>query len=317
MHDQEELDALAEEAGVVSWRQMRLREGRSHRSAVHLRATTGRRVHRGVHVLAGLQPLDPYRRALAAVASAGPDAVPSHLLAAALLGLWEPPAAGAPAVVTRPRPRRGHRDLDVRVGHVLPEDLVAVHRPDGEGVLPAWSSDVRLPSCRLLVTSHLRTVADLAGDEERIIAVHAGERLLRRGMTLPPSLVERHPLLAACDVRSESPLETRARLVLTAAGLPPTTLQHEVVDPRTGRRVYVDLAYLGPGGEPRVAVETDGTSVHSAPDALYRDRWKQQLLEEHGFVVRRITWRDLELTPGDTVAGVRWALARAAGRAAA
>ena len=109
------------------------------------------------------------------------------------------------------------------------------------------------------------------------------------------------------DGRAESPLETRVRLACTDAGFPPTDLQHRFLD-GTGRTIAVaDMwwAELGLIGE------ADGLGPHSLPQALAKDRVRQndlQIWHPHVRIVR-FTWQDL-YRPG-YIASV---LARAARR---
>src|SRR5262249_49612157 len=105
------------------------------------------------------------------------------------------------------------------------------------------------------------------------------------------------------DGRAESPLETWLRLTLSDARLPPAQLQWPVRDGE-GRLARLDLAYP----RQRVDVEADGVSVHDQPGAVYRDRWRQNLLANLGWTVLRFTWTDLLQRPRYVVDTVRSAL---------
>jgi very-short-patch-repair endonuclease len=106
------------------------------------------------------------------------------------------------------------------------------------------------------------------------------------------------------DGLAESPLETRLRLVLTDAGFAPEELQHTV---RMDGRPFARLDLAWPSR--RVCLEADGRDVHSQPDALYRDRHRQNLLVAQGWTVLRATWQDLPENGGDVVEMVARALA--------
>ena len=110
--------------------------------------------------------------------------------------------------------------------------------------------------------------------------------------------------LPLADARSESPLETRLRLLLTRAGLPPESLQFEVRD-ATGRMVArVDMAWPGV----RLGIEADGRSVHGLPEALLGDRRRQNDLQELRWTILRFTWDDVVNHPQAVIAKVRWTL---------
>jgi very-short-patch-repair endonuclease len=72
----------------------------------------------------------------------------------------------------------------------------------------------------------------------------------------------------------------------------------------TGR--IADLAWPGA----RLLGEADGASVHNRPEAVFRDRWRQNELANAGWTIVRFTWEDT-LRPGCVVYVVRNALARA------
>jgi len=85
------------------------------------------------------------------------------------------------------------------------------------------------------------------------------------------------------DGRSESPLETDARLACVDAGVPPDELQVEIHD-SAGRFVARgDLGWRLRGGRWLLA-EIDGRETHDAPQALYGDRERQNRLVTTGDV---------------------------------
>lgn len=93
------------------------------------------------------------------------------------------------------------------------------------------------------------------------------------------------------DGRAQSPLETRIRLVCVDGGLPPDELQHRFTD-RGGRTVaVVDFWWEGA----RLIGEADGLGPHSTPQALARDRERQNELQMlyPDVQILRFTWEDL------------------------
>ncbi|MGC1213548.1 MAG: DUF559 domain-containing protein [Micromonospora sp.] len=102
---------------------------------------------------------------------------------------------------------------------------------------------------------------------------------------------------------SESPMETRLRLLLLDAGLGPLTAHHDVLDAR-GRFVgRVDLAWPAL----RVAVEYDGD--HHRERAHFRqDVARLNALRAAGWLVLRFTADDVLRHPARTVALVTQAL---------
>jgi predicted transcriptional regulator of viral defense system len=133
------------------------------------------------------------------------------------------------------------------------------------------------------VTTAARTLVDCAREWELDDAVVAMDAALLAEWTSPSEL--RRAVVAArgwpgvrraeraaslADGRADSPLETRGRLRLVGAALPPTDLQVEI---RTGgRRVGVVDAWFE---EAAVAVEFDGRVKYSDP---WRGRTPQQVL---------------------------------------
>lgn len=115
--------------------------------------------------------------------------------------------------------------------------------------------------------------------------------------------------MTEADGRAESPLETRNRLVCTDHGMPPEILQWPLTHPQSGVRYRVDVGYPSRW----VGVEADGRSVHDLPEAVHRDRMRQNALLSAfpGLVLLRFTWWDSH-HPDRFVADLRQALARAA-----
>ncbi|WP_089155241.1 DUF559 domain-containing protein [Micromonospora sp. NBS 11-29] len=219
-------------------------------------------------------------------------------------------------------------------------DLLAPHIPQA-GHVPQAAVSVLLPAAarlrphpRLLVvrsplperdrtcfgglpvTTPLRTAFDLGRRGSRTEALVAVEALLRRrSVTLPalrdyaatrsgwPGVPLLREVLALAEPLSESPMETRLRLLLLDAGLGPLTAQHEV---RAGGRFVarVDLAWP----ELRIAVEYDGDH-HRERVHFRRDVARLNALRAAGWVVLRFTADDVLRRPEATIALVRQAVA--------
>jgi very-short-patch-repair endonuclease len=168
------------------------------------------------------------------------------------------------------------------------------------------------------VTSPARTLADLTLTLDRPRAISALDAGLRAGWVpdMGPVLAQlfgrsgagaRRPWLREVDSRSESPLETHVRLIVTDAGLHPEELQYRIFDEGGGFVARVDMAWPSRG----VCVEADGVEYHSDPAPAYRDRDRQNALARLHWRVQRVTWWDVERRPGWIVAQVAGLLAAA------
>ena len=94
------------------------------------------------------------------------------------------------------------------------------------------------------------------------------------------------------DGRAESPLETRVRLICVDGGMPPTDLQRRFLDGR-GRTIGIADFWWE---EHQLIGEADGLGPHSLPQALLRDRERQNALQRWhpGVRIARFTWQDLK-----------------------
>jgi very-short-patch-repair endonuclease len=106
--------------------------------------------------------------------------------------------------------------------------------------------------------------------------------------------------LALADKRAESTFETLLRLLLVRAGVPPETLQFQVLSEGGRKIARLDLAWPSL----KLAVEADGREHHDAPKALYRDRARANALELEGWTILRFTWSDLVSRPEWIVAQI-------------
>lgn len=231
------------------------------------------------------------------------EGIISHRSAAELWGLIRP--AGYVDVSVQPAraPRAQPPVIIHRVKDLHPELAV-----DREG---------------LRLTDPVRTVIDLGlvlptwavrdalsrGITTRLFAVDEVQRLRdalgRKGRngtgTIRELLEER--LLTPGD--EESVLERRLLLLAQRHGLPPMALQHEVW--HAGRFIArVDAAYV----ERMLAIEVDGYTHHSSPDAFQRDRERQNRLVTLGWTVLRFTWHDVVHRPTVVARTIRDAIDR-------
>ena len=262
-----------------------------------LRGSRFQRLFPDVYAPAHLKDDLLLRSRAAGVLVAGRGAVAGYSAAEILGASSGPPGAPAEVLLTAPRCQsyectglRVHRD---RVG---PDEITRVG-----GVA---------------VTTPERTAFDLARWAptltERVTAVDA---LAHEGVDLADVTVLRHRHLGArhgggvpevlrlADRRSESPMESRARMALVLGGLPPA-VQHPVVI--RGRRYYLDLAYP----HRRIAVEYDGAD-HRTQQRARRDLEREAALVSAGWRILRFDAYVVLFAPERIVAEVRAELAAA------
>jgi hypothetical protein len=115
----------------------------------------------------------------------------------------------------------------------------------------------------------------------------------RRGIAKVRALIE------YADGRSESPLESEARLVFIDGGLPMPELQYEIVD-RCGKLWRVDFAWP----DAMVIAEYESMAWHATPEALKHDRMKVARLQECGLTIIPIVIDDVRRHPLDLVARI-------------
>lgn len=267
-----------------------------------LRSGRLRRIQRGIYLPRRVEatPLVLARAAL--LSSDTPGAVASHQTAARLHQIAVPEDDRVQHVtVTREQRRRNRPDLHF---HTRSLGCGEVERRDG-----------------VPVTSIARTLADLMTGVERVRAVWALDDALRRGLGTKSdviAVIERWRGGAGCvsarerldeaDGVAESILETAGRLVLQDRQVPLPVPQHELWAPNGTLLARLDGAYL----REKVALEFDGADPHGLPEAVFRDRWRQNGLPELGWTVLRFTWWDVMRDPDRVAETVRRTLARRA-----
>lgn len=174
----------------------------------------------------------------------------------------------------------------------------------------------------LVVTTPERTAFDLGRRLPRADALPLLDAMLHRHVlsrdALQAMIVARSTwpgsgglsqLLSLADPRAESPMESRVRLLLAEARLPPAVPQLEVRQPDGRLLARVDLAWPEFG----VIVEYDGDH-HRSPAQFRRDVARLNSLRMAGWTVLRFTATDVLQHPQRVVAAVSAALAEAADR---
>ncbi|HYN94786.1 MAG TPA: DUF559 domain-containing protein [Pilimelia sp.] len=222
-----------------------------------------------------------------------PGAAVGGLSAAYLWGV-DLLAEAAPVTVIVPRQRRlsPHPRLSIRYSTLAADDLTRF--------------------AGVPVTTPERTAFDLGRRPPRPAAVVAVDAMLNRRLVRLPALRELAArrtgwpgvrlygdVLALAEPLSESPMESRLRLLIVDAGLPRPVAQHEVRD-GAGRFVArVDLAYPAV----RVAIEYEGDH-HRERATFQRDVGRLNALRAAGWTVLRFTADDVVRHPGRVVAHV-------------
>lgn len=244
-------------------------------------------------------------------------------------------------MVGLPDPRGVTRSMRVVLSHQsavawwgadLPEPVGCLHvtAPRNRGRLADSAPGIRLhraalPSVDCVkhlgvgVTTPLRTALDIARALPREDAVVVVDGLARRKLLRRQDFVEAALLLPIgrgrpaannvarlMDERAGSVFETRARLLMVAAGLPHPVCQF-VVRHRGSWIGRVDFAWP----DLRVIVECDGYEFHSDRDAFERDRRRWNALTLAGWRVVLVTWRDVSDHPEVVTDTIGRALAEA------
>jgi hypothetical protein len=259
-------------------------------------------IHPGVYLVdvlvnEGMAGSDGFATRLnAALLLHGRHAVACLDSAARVYGLPVPPGRTPPIQLCLPRGAERHQrpgiDLHFRQ---LPAGAVSDVLPRGES---ASARAVRATSLTQTVADVLRTWHDWDAVSLLDAALASGALPAGWRDTVEASVHRGRGALAARrrlplgDARAQSPLETRVRLIATAAGLPPDELQHPIRDDRGVLLGYADLVWFKPDGRTLV-VEADGRRWHELPEALFRDRRRANDFSGVGDVdMVRFTWAD-------------------------
>jgi very-short-patch-repair endonuclease len=201
-----------------------------------------------------------------------------------------------------------------------PLDVATSRRGLAISGVRVWVEASPGPCCRVggvAVSTAPWAWAELAGSLRTDDLVVAGDHLLRRGLARVSSLaavvdaraarrgVRRlRAALALLEGRSDSPMETRLRLLLVRAGLPTPCVNRDVVEDGVWL-ARPDLSYP----EQRIAIEYEGDHHRTDRRQWKSDKTRRRLLEDHGWLVIEVIDDDVYKTPELTVARVRTALA--------
>jgi very-short-patch-repair endonuclease len=264
--------------------------GRVTRNDLRLRYV---KLHRNVYVPRDVE-LTAVDRAEAAWLWSNREATLVGNSSAALLGTkWL--SAGDPAELGRLR-HPSPRGIVVRSGAIADDEI----RPVGEmrcttAARTAFDVGRRLPCDQAVVRidALLNATRLPVEDVHAIAAKYPGARGIR-GL---------RRVLALVDGGAESPQETRLRLVLVRAGLPQPQTQIPVIAGRAVRRV--DMGWTAW----RVGVEYDGAHHFTNADDYANDIDRLEFLARCGWLIVRVSARQLRQERSAVVRRVREALA--------
>ncbi|VEG57757.1 cullin, a subunit of E3 ubiquitin ligase [Mycolicibacterium aurum] len=265
-------------------------------------ATRFEQVHRNVYVPQGLQ-LTAVDKAQAAWLWSGRRATVVGTSAAALHGSrWID--AHLPAELNQPSQHKTpgivlHHDT-LSADNIVTVGGIAVTSPARTAFDMGRRHGLTVAVIRL---DALMRATGVTADEVRALAAnHRGAR----------GVVQLRKAVELADPGAESPQETRVRLVLTHAGLPPERTQIDVFD-RDGYHVgRLDMGWR----VWKVGVEYDGQQHWTDPGQRSRDIDRQARLEAQGWRIIRVSADMLRSQP-TTIVVRAWQALRAAGAAMA
>lgn len=271
------------------FRQQGLAAGLSRRQ---IQGRDFRHVVRGIYVARGAPELESRIRA-GLLATKQPGAFASHHEAARLWGAVVPHSAVIHVSVPRGTARRRCEGVQIHSSSRMPVQLRGVP-----------------------VTSPEDTFLDLAGALDLVDLVVLGDSLVRRRRVSPARLLaaaqsargrySRAAERAARLVRTgvDSPMETRARLLLVLAGLPEPEVNIVFVGEHGEVLRRLDLGYR----KPRLAVEYDGEQHHKARRVYEEDVLRHEEFDGLGWRIIVLLAKDIYRTPTRTVRRVAAAL---------
>jgi hypothetical protein len=184
----------------------------------------------------------------------------------------------------------------------------------------ALSRDEIVTRRGLPTTSAHRTVVDLAGRDPLTEGVVAADVVLHARLITIAQLrthIAAHArakgvarlrrVVDLAEPKTESPMETRLRMLLVLAGLPRPEVQADITDHQGNVLARPDLLYPSQ----RLAIEFDGGNHR---DRLVEDNRRQNGLIHAGFRFLRFTAADVYGTPDLVAIQVRLALSQSAAR---
>jgi hypothetical protein len=185
-----------------------------------------------------------------------------------------PPSADAEVLIPE-RDGRRHPGLRVHRGRLFADEVCEV---DGVALttplFTAWTLARRSSLVEAVVA--VDALAHVHGLDPRDVVRVGYRRIGARGSRGLPEVIR------LADPLSGSPMETRIRLSIVLAGLPPPVLQHPVGP------YYLDMAYP----ELMLGIEYDGRE-HLDPDRALRDLAREGYLGRRGWDVLRFPAREV------------------------
>jgi len=262
-----------------------LEEARRHGlTRYHLRAASWQSLGNGFYAVREISDL-PLVKLAAAARRLPSGAVFSGRTAAWLHGLDHPPCSPIKVDLPIASPRRGLAGISIHHSAEI-ESSIAKHLPVTPRVRTVADLGRRLPLVEAVVAIDMALHNRLVKAEQlnKWIAQHAGYRgieRLRRAMNL-------------AEPATESPMETRLRLLLVLAGLPRPQVQVPLHDDKGQFIGRPDLYYLAQ----RLALEYDG-AIHR--DTMTADHRRQNRLINAGYRLLRFTAADVLSNPDSLV----------------
>jgi hypothetical protein len=229
---------------------------------------------------------------MAAVLACGPTAAVSHRSAASLHEIRRTDRANIDVTIPRRSPRK-HKGLDIHRSTTLtPQDVTVVSQ------IPCTTvARTMLDLAQVIKGRPLERALDQAEILE-LLDLDALRDQIERNRTRPAA----KRLQAVLDehyIGSTPTWSELEELFLGALRLRdlPTPEVNGLVDPHDGdpNVLRVDFVWR----EHRVIVETDGHRTHSTTQAYEEDRWRDQRLQAAGWIVMRVTWRQLTRHPDE------------------
>ena len=272
--------ALAELQHGVVLRQQLLDLGLKS-TAIHRRVVAGRlhQLYPGVYAV-GDRALPVHGRLVAAVYAAGTDAVASHRSAAALHGLRA--HDGWPDVTARPGTRK-HEGITIHRTQLQPDEITVVQR------IPCTTvARTLLDLDRTLVDKALRQAEFLGLFDLAEVSRLLDRYPRRRGTAHLRRAVQ---AFADSDIRTRSDMEDAFHALVLDANLPRPEVNGTVELSEIS--IEADVVWR----DAKVIVELDGRQGHATRHAFERDRERDRLAALAGWVVVRITWRQLKDEP--------------------
>jgi very-short-patch-repair endonuclease len=260
-----------------------------------LRGPRFRRMFPDVYVAADVDDTLALRARAAFLLVRGRGAVGGYA-AAELLDASCGPADAPVDLVVPGRAYRTHPGLEIHRGLLAADEITTT----GSVVVTTPRRTAYDLACALPLTDAVVAVDALAhahkfdpGDLTHLRRRHLGAR----------GSAQLDEVLRLANRLSQSPMESRVRLLIVFAGLPVPVLQHSVGP------FYLDMAYPAI----RVAIEYDGDD-HRTQERALRDLHRQAWLTDHGWTVLRFTAFQVLFRPWEVAARVRHELIRAARR---